>query len=70
MQSVVNDIFFSVYQYFGFGLVFAVVCMLALPEIKRLGIKSSLQQVCVSAGNEEKRLCEKLHGRCLGNARR
>ena len=30
MQSVVNDIFFSVYQYFGFGLIFAIVSMAVL----------------------------------------
>lgn len=56
MQSVVNDIFFSVYQYFGFGFVFAVVCMLAMPEIKRLGIKSTLHQVwhCLKSSAEYK----------------
>ena len=43
MQSVVNDIFFSVYQYFGFGLVFALVSMLALPEVKRLGIHDAIE---------------------------
>lgn len=39
MQSIVNDLFFSVYQYLGFGIVFAVICMCALPEIEKKGIK-------------------------------
>ena len=45
MQSVVNDIFYSVYQYLGFGILFAVVSMLALPEIKKNGIKLSIFQI-------------------------
>ena len=33
MQSIVNDLFFSVYQYLGFGIVFAVICMLASAKV-------------------------------------
>lgn len=43
MQAIVNDIFYSIYQYFGFGIVFAVITMIALPEIKRKGIKMSMK---------------------------
>ena len=39
MQSIVNDVFYSIYQYLGFGIVFAVICIFALPEIEKKGIK-------------------------------
>lgn len=42
MQTVVNDIFYSIYQYLGFGLVFAIICMVALPEIEKNGLKKTL----------------------------
>lgn len=39
MQAVVDDVFYSIYQYLGFGLVFAVICMIALPEVEKKGLK-------------------------------
>mgnify|MGYP001624300575 FL=1 len=38
MKSILDDLFFSIYRYLGFGVVFGAVTMLALPEIKRQGI--------------------------------
>lgn len=42
MQTVVDDVFYSIYQYLGFGIVFAVICMIALPEVERNGLKKTL----------------------------
>lgn len=39
MQAVVDDVFYSIYQYLGFGLVFAVICMIVLPEVEQKGLK-------------------------------
>lgn len=29
MQAVADDVFYSIYQYLGFGMIFAVICMIA-----------------------------------------
>ena len=42
MQAVVDDVFYSVYQYLGFGLIFALICMIALPEVEHKGLKKCL----------------------------
>ena len=42
MQAVADDIFYSIYQYLGFGLIFAVICMIALPEVEHKGLKKCL----------------------------
>lgn len=42
MQAVADDIFYSIYQYLGFGLIFAVICMIALPEVEQKGLKKCL----------------------------
>lgn len=39
MQAVADDVFYSIYQYLGFGLIFAVICMIALPEVEHKGLK-------------------------------
>ena len=44
MQAVTSDVFYSVYQYLGFGLIFALICMIALPEIEHKGLKKCLIQ--------------------------
>lgn len=41
MQAVADDVFYSIYQYLGFGLVFAIICMIALPEVEQKGLKKS-----------------------------
>lgn len=38
MESIINDLFLSIYRYLGFGIVFGTVTMLAWPEISRKGI--------------------------------
>ena len=43
MKSIFDDLFLSVYRYLGFGIVFGVVTMLALPEIRRRGMSSALR---------------------------
>ena len=43
MESILNDLFLSIYRYLGFGIVFATITMLALPEITRQGIGSILR---------------------------
>lgn len=42
MQAVADDVFYSIYQYLGFGLIFAVICMIALPEVEHKGLKKCL----------------------------
>ena len=42
MQAVADDVFYSIYQYLGFGLIFAVICMIALPEVEYEGLKKCL----------------------------
>lgn len=42
MQAVADDVFYSIYQYLGFGLIFAVICMIALPEVEHEGLKKCL----------------------------
>ena len=42
MQAVTDDVFYSIYQYLGFGLIFAVICMIALPEVEHKGLKKCL----------------------------
>ena len=42
MQAVAEDVFYSIYQYLGFGLIFAVICMIALPEVEHKGLKKCL----------------------------
>ena len=42
MQAVADDVFYSIYQYIGFGLIFAVICMIALPEVEHKGLKKCL----------------------------
>lgn len=42
MQAVADDIFYSIYQYLGFGLIFAVICIIALPEVEHKGLKKCL----------------------------
>ncbi len=42
MQAVADDIFYSIYQYLGFGLIFALICMIALPEVEHKGLKKCL----------------------------
>lgn len=39
MQVVINDIFYSIYQYLGFGIVFGVLCIIAFPELEKKGFK-------------------------------
>ena len=45
MQSVIDDLFYSIYQYLGFGIVFAAISILAFPEIKRRGAIGCLLQI-------------------------
>ena len=45
MRIIFNDLFFSVYQYLGFGIIFAVITMLALPNLEREGIAISLKKL-------------------------
>ena len=42
MQAVADDVFYSIYQYLGFGLIFAVICMIALPEVEHKGLRKCL----------------------------
>lgn len=42
MQAVAEDVFYSIYQYLGFGMIFAVICMIALPEVEHKGLKKCL----------------------------
>lgn len=42
MQAIADDAFYSVYQYLGFGLIFAVICMIALPEVEHKGLRKCL----------------------------
>lgn len=44
MQAVADDVFYSIYQYLGFGLIFAVICMIALPEVEQKGLKKCFIQ--------------------------
>lgn len=44
MQAVADDVFYSIYQYLGFGLIFAVICMIALPEVEQKGFKKCFIQ--------------------------
>ena len=43
MEAIINDLFLSIYQYLGFGIVFGVVTMMALSEITRTGIRLALK---------------------------
>lgn len=43
MESILTDLSASAYQYLGFGILFVVIAMLDLPEIKRTGICSALR---------------------------
>ena len=43
MQAVADDVFYSIYQYLGFGLIFAVICMIALPEVENKGLNYGCQ---------------------------
>ena len=45
MQAVFNDLFLSVYRYLGFGLLFAIVVMIAYPRIEERGIKTILKEL-------------------------
>lgn len=45
MQSVINDVFYSVYQYLGFGIIFAVICMVALPTVRKEGALKTIQKI-------------------------
>lgn len=42
MQAIADDVFYSVYQYLGFGLIFALICLIALPEVEHKGLKKCL----------------------------
>ena len=46
MQAVADDVFYSIYQYLGFGMIFAVICMIALPEVEHKGLKECLIHQC------------------------
>lgn len=45
MQSVINDVVYSVYQYLGFGIILAVICMVALPTVRKEGALKTIQEI-------------------------
>ena len=45
MQAVADDIFYSIYQYLGFGIIFAVICMVALPTVRKEGALKTIQKI-------------------------
>lgn len=67
MQSVINDVFYSVYQYLGFGIIFAVICMVALPTVRKEGAlktiqkihrKSEIAQLCGEASSKSEQIAK------------
>ena len=45
MQSVINDVFYSVYQYLGFWIILAVICMVALPTVRKEEALKTIQKI-------------------------
>lgn len=45
LTSVFDDLFLSVYRYLGFGLLFAIVVMIACPRIEEKGIKTVIKDL-------------------------
>ena len=45
MGSLFDDLFLSVYRYLGFGLLFAIVVMIACPMIEEKGIKTVIKDL-------------------------
>ena len=52
MRSVINDVFYSVYQYLGFGIIFAVICMVALPTVRKEGVLKTIRKIYCSLNIE------------------
>lgn len=46
MKQIIGDIFFTTYKYLGFGLLFGFIFMIALPAIKKCGVKTTVKCFC------------------------
>lgn len=45
MQAATWDLFRTIYRYTGFGILFAIIVMMAMPRIKEEGLKKLLKEV-------------------------
>ena len=54
MRSLVGDLFYTVYRYFGFSLLFSIVTMIAFPYIKEKGIAAVIKTIINDILNNRK----------------
>lgn len=57
MQASINDLFYSTYQYLGFGLLFAAIVMIASPVLQEKGLKTVATELFNGLKSDRRYLC-------------
>lgn len=57
LTSVFSDLFLSIYRYLGFGILFAVIAMIALPSIEEKGLRKTFKELAVKLRSDHLHLC-------------